>query len=63
MWVEVLDVVFIVSRIKSVYGINYFYVGLNKEMVCEFIDVVVMWVKVFDKVVGDIEEELFIDDG
>ena len=62
-WAEASDAVLTASRTKSAHGTNHFYVGSNKEMAREFIDAAAMWAKAFDKAAGDIEEELFIDDG
>lgn len=62
-WAEASDAVLTASRTKSAHGTNHFYVGSNKEMAREFIDAAAMWAKAFDKVAGDIQEELFIDEG
>ena len=62
-WAEASDAVLTASRAKSAHGTNHFYVGSNKEMAREFIDAAAMWAKAFDKVAGNIQEELFIDDG
>ncbi len=62
-WAEASDAVLTASKSKSAHGTNHFYVGSNKEMAREFIDAAAMWAKAFDKAAGDIEEEIFIDEG
>ncbi|GFD84952.1 hypothetical protein KUL150_10110 [Alteromonas sp. KUL150] len=62
-WAEASDAVLTASKTKGAHGTNHFYVGSNKEMAREFIDAAAMWAKAFDKVAGDIQEELFIDEG
>ncbi len=62
-WAEAADATLTASAAKSAGGTNHFYVGSNKEMAREFIDAVAMWAKAFNKAAGDIQEELFIDDG
>mgnify|MGYP006143314941 CR=1 FL=1 len=62
-WAEAADATLCAGATKSAGGTNHFYVGSNKEMAREFIEAVAMWAKSFDKAAGDIEEEIFIDDG
>ncbi|WP_416305200.1 hypothetical protein [Neptunicella sp. SCSIO 80796] len=62
-WAEASDAVLTASRSKSALGTNHFYVGSNKEMAREFIDAAAMWAKAFDKAAGDIQEEIFVDEG
>lgn len=62
-WAEAADAVLEASKSKDARGTNHFYVGSNKEMAREFIDAAAMWAKAFNKAAGDIQEELFIDDG
>lgn len=62
-WAEAADAVLTASKSKAALGTNHFYVGSNKEMAREFIDAAAMWAKAFNKAAGDIEEEMFFDDG
>ncbi|WP_102798737.1 hypothetical protein [Bowmanella denitrificans] len=62
-WAEAADAVLTASRARSAQGTNHFYVGSNKEMAREFIDAAAMWAKAFNKAAGDIQEEVFVDDG
>tara|TARA_R110002126_G_scaffold220423_6_gene365806 strand:- start:766 stop:2445 length:1680 start_codon:yes stop_codon:yes gene_type:complete len=62
-WAEAADASLTAGAARGQGGTNHFYVGSNKEMAREFIDAAAMWAKVFDKAAGDIEEEIFIDDG
>ncbi|MDP2548074.1 hypothetical protein [Oceanobacter sp. 4_MG-2023] len=62
-WAEAADATLTASAAKSAGGTNHFYVGSNKEMAREFIDAVAMWATAFNKAAGEIQEELFIDDG
>jgi phage FluMu gp28-like protein len=62
-WAEAADATLCAGAAKNAGGTNHFYVGSNKEMAREFIDAVAMWAKAFDKAAGEIEEEIFIDDG
>lgn len=62
-WAEAADACLTASAAKSAGGKNHFYVGSNKEMAREFIDAVAMWAKAFNKAAGEIQEELFTDDG
>ncbi|AYV15810.1 hypothetical protein EEY24_16465 [Shewanella algae] len=62
-WAEAADASLTASTARGQGGTNHFYVGSNKEMAREFIDAAAMWAKVFDKAAGDIQEEVFIDDG
>ena len=62
-WAEAADAVLEASKSKQAQGTNHFYVGSNKEMAREFIDACAMWAKNFDKVAGEIREEIFIDAG
>ena len=62
-WAEAADAVLTASRTKAAQGTNHFYVGSNKEMAREFIDAAAMWAKAFNKAAGDIQEEVFVDDG
>ncbi|QQO84120.1 terminase large subunit domain-containing protein [Shewanella algae] len=62
-WAEACDAALTASTARGEGGTNHFYVGSNKEMAREFIDAAAMWAKVFNKAAGEIQEELFIDDG
>ena len=62
-WAEAADAVLTASKSKAALGTNHFYVGSNKEMAREFIDAAAMWAKAFNKAAGDIQEEMFIDEG
>ncbi|WP_299072865.1 terminase family protein [uncultured Paraglaciecola sp.] len=62
-WAEASDAVLSASKGRSSQGTNHFYVGSNKEMAREFIDAAAMWAKAFDKAAGDIQEEVFVDEG
>ncbi|MGI2138519.1 terminase large subunit domain-containing protein [Shewanella baltica] len=62
-WAEACDASLCASAARGQGGTNHFYVGSNKEMAREFIDAAAMWAKVFNKAAGEIQEELFIDDG
>lgn len=62
-WAEASDAVLEASKAKTAFGTDHFYVGSNKEMAREFIDAAAMWAKAFDKAAGDIQEEVFIDEG
>jgi phage FluMu gp28-like protein len=62
-WAEAADAVLEASKSKVAFGTNHFYVGSTKDMAREFIDACAMWAMAFDKVAGDIQEEIFIDEG
>jgi phage FluMu gp28-like protein len=62
-WAEAADAALVASMSKAAGGHNHFYVGSNKEMAREFIDAVSMWAKAFDKAAGDVQEEVFNDEG
>ncbi|MCK8043934.1 hypothetical protein MSG37_03480 [Shewanella sp. 1CM18E] len=62
-WAEAADAALTAGAARGQGGTNHFYVGSNKEMAREFIDAAAMWAKVFDKAAGDIQEEIFIDEG
>lgn len=62
-WAEAADATLCAATARPEGGTNHFYVGSNKEMAREFIEAVAMWAKAFDKVAGDIQEELFVDEG
>ncbi|GHY58573.1 MULTISPECIES: terminase large subunit domain-containing protein [Vibrio] len=61
-WAEAADSALTAGASKTAGGTNVFYVGSNKEMAREFIDAVAMWAKAFDKVAGDICEEVIEDE-
>ncbi len=61
-WAEASDAVLTASAARNAGGTNHYYVGSNKEMAREFIDAAAMWAKAFDKVAGEIQEEIFHDD-
>lgn len=61
-WGEAADAVLCASSTKTAGGTNHFYVGSNKEMAIEFIDACAMWAKAFNKVAGEIEEEILQDE-
>ena len=60
---EAADAALTAGAARGQGGTNHFYVGSNKEMAREFIDAAAMWAKVFDKAAGEIQEEVFVDDG
>ncbi|WP_240222868.1 terminase large subunit domain-containing protein [Rheinheimera hassiensis] len=62
-WAEACDASLTASAARGHGGTNHFYVGSTKEMAREFIDAAAMWAKVFNKAAGEIQEEIFIDDG
>lgn len=62
-WAEAADASLTAGAARGQGGTNHFYVGSNKEMAREFIDAAAMWAKVFDKAAGEIQEEMFVDDG
>lgn len=62
-WAEAADASLCASAARGEGGCNHFYVGSNKEMAREFIEAVAMWSKIFDRAAGEIQEEVFIDDG
>lgn len=62
-WAEAADATLCAATAKSEGGCNHFYVGSNKEMAREFIEAAAMWARAFDKAAGEIQEELFIDEG
>lgn len=62
-WAEAADAVLSASKARSAHGTNHFYVGSNKEMAREFIDAAAMWAKAFNKAAGEIQEEIFVDEG
>lgn len=61
-WAEAADAVMCASLNKSDSGTNHFYVGSNKEMAIEFIDACAMWAKTFNRVAGEVEEEVLHDE-
>lgn len=62
-WAEAADASLTAGAARGQGGTNHFYVGSNKEMAREFIDAAAMWAKVFDKAAGEIQEEVFVDEG
>ena len=50
------------SSAKNAGGQNIWYMGFDKEMTLEFIEVCAMWCRAFNLVAGDIEEEEVIDE-
>lgn len=62
-WAEAADASLCASTARGEGGCNHFYVGSNKEMAREFIDAVAMWSRIFNRAAGEIQEEVFIDDG
>lgn len=62
-WAEGADASLCASTARGEGGCNHFYVGSNKEMAREFIEAVAMWSKIFNRAAGEIQEEVFIDDG
>ncbi|MEG9490040.1 terminase large subunit domain-containing protein [Mannheimia indoligenes] len=61
-WAEAADNALIASTRKSDGGSDVFYIGSNKEMAREYIDAVAMWAKAFNRVAGEIQEEIFEDE-
>lgn len=61
-WAEAADDVLTASKTKSDGGSDVFYIGSNKEMAREFIDACAMWASKFNRVSGQIQEELFEDE-
>ena len=62
-WAEAADAILCAATARSEGGCNHFYVGSNKEMAREFIEAAAMWAKAFDRAAGDIQEDVFIDEG
>lgn len=62
-WAEAADATLYAATARNEGGGNHFYVGSNKEMAREFIEAVAMWAKAFDKAAGDIQEDVFVDEG
>lgn len=62
-WAEAADDVLIASRTKADGGSDVFYIGSNKEMAREFIDACAMWASKFNRASGQIQEEIFNDEG
>ncbi|WP_432460809.1 hypothetical protein [Agarivorans sp. QJM3NY_25] len=62
-WAEAADAALCAGTARGQGGCNHFYVGSNKEMAREFIDACAMWAKIFDKAAGEIQQEIFIDEG
>lgn len=61
-WAEAADAVLTAGANKASGGTNHFYVGSNKEMAREFIDAAAMWARAFNRVAGEVQEEIFLDD-
>ncbi|MCW8856391.1 MAG: terminase family protein, partial [Kangiella sp.] len=61
-WAEAADNVLAASLAKSEGGDSTYYIGTTKEMAQEFIEACAMWVRVFDKVAGEVEESIFLDE-
>ncbi|MGB1239348.1 MAG: terminase large subunit domain-containing protein [Pseudomonadales bacterium] len=62
-WAEAADATLCAATSRQDGGCNHFYVGSNKEMAREFIEAAAMWAKAFDRAAGDIQEDVFIDEG
>ncbi len=50
------------SAAKEAGGQNIWYMGYDKDMTLEFIEVCAMWCRAFNLVAGDIEEEEVLDE-
>ncbi len=62
-WAEAADAALCASMGRASGGCNHFYIGSNKEMAREFIEAVGMWARAFDKAAGEVQEEVFLDEG
>ncbi|WP_315742780.1 MULTISPECIES: terminase large subunit domain-containing protein [unclassified Bradyrhizobium] len=61
-WGVASDAALTASATKSAGGMDVFYIGYNKEMAREFIDVCAMWAKSFSDAASEVQEFVF-DDG
>jgi phage FluMu gp28-like protein len=62
-WAQAADDVLAAATARDQGGCNCFYVGSNKEMAREYIEAAAMWAKAFDRAAGEIQEEVFEDEG
>jgi phage FluMu gp28-like protein len=60
---EAADAVLVTSKSRAAGGTNHFYLGTTKEMAREFIDACSIWARAYDKAAGEIQEEVFIEEG
>ncbi|UFZ05498.1 terminase family protein [Bradyrhizobium ontarionense] len=61
-WGIASDAALTAAAVKSAGGMDVFYIGYNKEMAREFIDVCAMWAKSFSEAASEVQEFVF-DDG
>ncbi|MGW1423630.1 terminase large subunit domain-containing protein [Bradyrhizobium manausense] len=61
-WGVASDAALTAAAVKSAGGMDVFYIGYNKEMAREFIDVCAMWAKSFEDAASEVQEFVF-DDG
>lgn len=61
-WGIASDAALTAAAVKSAGGMDVFYIGYNKEMAREFIDVCGMWAKSFENAATEVQEFVF-DDG
>lgn len=61
-WGLAAHAVLVAAAMKSAGGMDVFYMGYEKEMAREFIDVVAMWAKAFGVAAGAAEEFVLEDD-
>lgn len=61
-WGVASDAALTAAAVKSAGGMDVFYIGYNKEMAREFIDVCGMWAKSFEEAASEVQEFVF-DDG
>ncbi|WP_316171079.1 terminase large subunit domain-containing protein [Bradyrhizobium sp. SZCCHNRI1058] len=61
-WGVASDAALTAAAVNSAGGMDVFYIGYNKEMAREFIDVCAMWAKSFSEAASEVQEFVF-DDG
>jgi len=61
-WGEAEDATEIAARSKAAGGMDYWYIGYNKDMAQEFIRDVAGWAKGMNAFMGEIEEEVIKDE-
>lgn len=60
-WTDAADSVLTSATEKGAGGMDSFYIGYNKDMAREYIDASAEWATKFDKVAGEISEDVFKD--
>ncbi|WP_316191268.1 MULTISPECIES: terminase large subunit domain-containing protein [unclassified Bradyrhizobium] len=58
-WGVASDAALTAAAVKSAGGMDVFYIGYNKEMAREFIDVCAMWAKSFSEAASEVQEFVF----